>query len=58
MALLPRKSTEVDAGKHSRERPIYLGKVRADRYVEALRDPGVREVLARVTAERKRAHPS
>jgi hypothetical protein len=52
MSLFRRKPIRPDIAKAA-ERPLYVGKIRAEHYAEALRDPDVRATLARVIAKTK-----
>lgn len=53
MSFLRRKIIRLGNAKAEAERPVYVGKIRANDYAQALRDPGVRETLARVIAKKK-----
>jgi hypothetical protein len=52
MSFFRRKITRPDAAKAAAARPLYLGKIRADHYAEALRDPDVRATLARAVTNK------
>jgi hypothetical protein len=57
MSLFRSKIIRLHLAKPPTGRPVYVGKIRADDYAEALRDPAVRARHARVIAQ-KRARPS
>ncbi len=40
------------------KQPLYVGRIRAEHYAEALRDPEVRARLARVVAKTNATHPT
>jgi hypothetical protein len=58
MSFSPRKSTQRAAVKPSVQRPLYVGKIRADRYAQSLLDPDVRATLAKASAKAKGMRPT
>jgi hypothetical protein len=53
MNLFRSKIIRLHLAKPITERPVYVGKIRAADYAEALQDPAVRARLARVIAMKK-----
>ena len=53
MSLFRSKTIRLHLAKPTTERPVYVGKIRAADYAEALQDPAVRARLARVLAKKK-----